>query len=162
MRLKCTALFLQPAPEFGIFHVDHLRKPRLRKSQIRVLRGDAKSHRRPTHHLDGSSNTHSRANASLLGHCLTLNSRQRYIQLQLFVNINVDIYSIRSNARCRPINGNRAASSGPWSMPVSTMRSGMNRDLPLRSVAAFTASVHCFPRRAVPGFGRQCGAGGLR
>ena len=61
----------------------------------------------------------------------------------------------RRRARSGPISGSSAASSGPWSRPVSARRSGMNSARPLAPVAALTASVQRLPGRGVPGRRRQ-------
>ncbi len=62
----------------------------------------------------------------------------------------------RARDALRPTSGNSALSSGPCSRPVkAASRSGWNSPLPLRPVAAFSASVHFDQVGFVPRLGRQ-------
>ncbi len=57
---------------------------------------------------------------------------------------NAKVRVVGSGVLSGPINTSKSANSGPCACPVSASRKGMKRFLPLRPVAAFTASVQTF------------------
>jgi hypothetical protein len=71
-------------------------------------------------------------------------ARRRSSRRRIFLENYATSPARRFNAFSRPINGSSAASSGPWSRPVSAWRSGMNSALPLAPVSAATAWVQLF------------------